>query len=227
MPPSLQLALDSSASRPAVAVLSGERVLAEWLGPEGLKHHETLLLGVDSCLKEAGVGLPDLHFLSVGVGPGLFTGLRIGLVTAKFLADPLALTCVPVSSLMALALQSGALPTRAPGRLWVLGDARSRRVYALPLETLPPDLSPPEGEEEALGPEDAARRMRPGDLLVGEGALLYRELWPEGVALLPGDGHALTGGSVGKAGATRHALALTCTAAELEPKYLKTGQAHL
>jgi tRNA threonylcarbamoyladenosine biosynthesis protein TsaB len=204
--------------------MKGEEALAEWLGPGALKHHETLLAGVDECLRTAGFTLGDLDYVTVGIGPGLFTGLRIGLVTAKFLADPHALPCVAVSSLLALSLQSGEL---GRARVWALGDAKSRRVYALPVTELRDDYSAPEGEEVAVTPEDAAGRMRAGDVLVGEGALLYRELWPAGTRVLPEAFHALSARSVGILGARRYRLALTCSATELEPKYLKTGQPHL
>lgn len=220
----LHLAIDTSASRPAAAVMRGEEPLADWLGPGALKHHETLLAGVDECLRSSGIALPDLAFLTVGVGPGLFTGLRIGVVTAKFLADPLALPCVPVSSLLALAWQSGEV---GRARVWALGDAKSRRVYALPITDFAPDFSPPPGEEVAVTPEDAAARMQAGDVLIGEGAWIYKDLWPAGTRLLPESSHALTARAVGALGARRYALALTCTATELEPKYLKTGQPHL
>jgi tRNA threonylcarbamoyladenosine biosynthesis protein TsaB len=221
----LQLAIDSSASRPAAAILRGEQVLADWLGPGNLKHHETLLTGVDTVLKQAGIALADLAFLSVGIGPGMFTGLRIGVVTAKFLADPLGIPCVPVSSLIALALQSQKVG--GPAKVWALSDARSKRVYSLGLDHFSPDFSPPEGEEIALPPEEAAKPMRAGDLLLGEGAQLYRDLWPAGTILLPEDTHALKAGTVGFIGAKRFALGLSCSATELEPKYLKTGQPHL
>ncbi len=220
----LQLAIDTSASRPTVAVLQGENVLAEWIGPGALKHHETLLGGIDECLRTSGFQLTDLAFLSVGVGPGLFTGLRIGLITAKFLADPLGIPCVPVSSLVALAHQSEAV---GKGKLWVLGDARSRRVYSLAFTEFLPDYSAPEGEESAMAPEAAAAMMKPGDTLIGEGALLFKDLWPAGIRLLPEEFHALRGGAVGGIGAKRYRLALTCSPTELEPKYLKTGQAQL
>jgi len=220
----LQLALDSSASRPTVAVLRGEQTIAEWLGPGQLKHHETLLAGVHECLGKSGFTLKDLAFLSVGIGPGMFTGLRIGIVTAKFLADPLGLPCVPVSSLLATAFQTGSV---GEGRLWVLGDAKSRRVYALPLDSFAPNFSPPPGEEVATTPEETAAQIKAGDKLVGEGALLYGGLWPAGAQLLEENRHALRGGAVGVLGARRYALGFTCTATELEPKYLKTGQPHL
>ncbi len=219
----LHLAIDSSTSRPAVALLEGERVLHDWLGPEGVKHHETLLRGVDECLKSTGFQPSDLNFLSVGVGPGMFTGLRIGITTAKFLADPLGLACVPVSSLVALATQS---PLFDQARTWAISDAKSQRVYALCLEpgSLAADFSPPADEELALAPALAAEKMRAGDSLIGEGACLYREAWPAGTQLATSGLHELRASAIGRIGARRYALGLTVSATALEPKYLKTGQ---
>ncbi len=197
--------------------------MAEWLGPGGLQHHETLLAGIHETLRKSGTTLGELHFLSVGIGPGLFTGLRIGLVTAKFLADPLGLSCVAVPSLLALGLQSGYVGKR---RVWALGDARSRRVYALGIDSFSPDFSSPEEEAVAVSPEEAASKIKDGDTLIGDGALLYRDIWPSGAEIsFAGDPerNALMAGSVGKIGSRRHSLGLTCTASELEPKYLRTG----
>lgn len=220
----LQLAIDTSTSRPVAALLAGERLLREWTGPDALRHHETLLAGIDECLREAGYRLSDLGYLSVGVGPGLFTGLRIGLTTAKFLADPLGIPCVPVSSLMALGWQSGRLGS---GPVWAVSDAKSRRVYALRLgpESVPADLSAPAGEEVAVSPEEAAAAIKAGDFLIGEGAALYASLWPSGAILA--ESHTLSAGAVGIVGARRYSLGLTCSANDLQPTYLKTAQAHL
>jgi tRNA threonylcarbamoyl adenosine modification protein YeaZ len=222
----LHLALDTSTSRPVAALLQGENCLREWIGSESMRHHETLLGGIHECLSKGGFALGDLTHLSVGIGPGMFTGLRIGITTAKFLADPLRIPCVAVSSLMALALQSGALEKKI---VWAVSDARSKRVYALrlaPGETAP-DFSPPPEEEVALTPEEAAKRMQPGDFLIGEGAELYAAAWPEGTILAESGKHLLLGSSVGRIGARRYALGLTVSAGELQPKYLKTGQSHL
>ena len=56
----LHLAIDTSALRPSVALLQGETPLAEWIGPGALKHHETLLAGIDECRKKTGFALDDL-----------------------------------------------------------------------------------------------------------------------------------------------------------------------
>lgn len=226
MDSALHLAIDTSTSRPSVALMKGALPLHDWLGPEGLRHHETLLIGVNECFQKVGVSGRDLAYLSVGVGPGLFTGLRIGVATAKFLSEPFQLPCVAVSSLLALAHQSGALGRQT---VWAVSDAKSRRVYALKLtpQNLPHDYSAPEGEEVAVSPEEAGEKIQSGDLLVGEGALLYRDIWPKNAIVMPDQFHALKGSSVGAIGYERYKLGLTCTALDLQPTYLKTGQPHL
>jgi tRNA threonylcarbamoyladenosine biosynthesis protein TsaB len=227
MRPLLQIAVDTSTSRPAVALLKGAECLHDWLGPDALRHHETLLQGVDACLKAAGIVLSEIDFVSVGVGPGMFTGLRIGITTAKFLADPLNIPCVPVSSLVALAYQSQQLEHST---VWALSDARSQRVYALKLAPshISPDFSPVPGEEVAEPPADVFPRIQAGDFVIGEGAMLYENQLPAGVKR-PSDSEQnwLRGSSIGAVGHLRYQLGLTCSAVELEPTYLKTGQPHL
>ncbi|MGE3260828.1 MAG: tRNA (adenosine(37)-N6)-threonylcarbamoyltransferase complex dimerization subunit type 1 TsaB [Bacteriovoracia bacterium] len=220
----LHLAIDTSTSKPAAALLRGEQVLHEWIGPEGVRHHETLLAGVNECLEKSGFPLNDLAYLSVGVGPGMFTGLRIGITTAKFLADPLGIPCVAVSSLLALAYQSKRLEKDV---VCAVSDAKAKRVYALRLAPgeAPPDWSAPAGEEIASTPEEAARLMKPGDFLIGEGAQIYRELWPLGVQLAAAP--TLSAAAVGILGAKRYALGFTTSANDIQPTYLKTGQGHL
>lgn len=222
----LHLALDTSTSRPVAALMRGEQCLYEWIGPEDLRHHETLLAGIHESLQSGGFRPSDLAFLSVGVGPGMFTGLRIGITTAKFLADPLGIPCVPVSSLMALALQSTHLESRV---VWAVSDAKAKRVYALRIAPgmIPPDFSPPPDEEVAMVPEEAAKLMAAGDYLLGEAAKLYTPIWPTGIELAPEEAHLLRASSVGMIGARRFLLGLSCSANDLQPKYLKSGQGHL
>src|SRR5690348_7327865 len=83
----MQIALDTSTSRPVLAILQGEDICFEWAGPAGTFHGETLLAGLNEGLRACQAKLGDMQFLSVGIGPGTFTGLRIGIVMAKFLAD--------------------------------------------------------------------------------------------------------------------------------------------
>jgi tRNA threonylcarbamoyl adenosine modification protein YeaZ len=154
----------------------------------------------------------------------MFTGLRIGIATAQFLADVRNLPVIPFSSLLAQAL---AVNKSTAGRIWALGDAKSKRVYTLCLSAS--DLQPlyqcKDDEVEALPPELAATKMKAGDLLTGEGAHLYS--WPTDVTLIPKQNSYFSPDALAQ---MTHALFLakrTISGLELQPRYLKTGQSHL
>ncbi|HVM17966.1 MAG TPA: tRNA (adenosine(37)-N6)-threonylcarbamoyltransferase complex dimerization subunit type 1 TsaB [Gaiellaceae bacterium] len=115
----------------------------------------TLLEDVDALLRRGGVRDSQLEGLAVGVGPGSFTGLRMGLATARALSFALDLPVAGVSTLAALA-------AGAPGATPVV-DARRREVFALV-----------DGEPRVLAPADLA--VEAGAVCVGDGALRYRSL---------------------------------------------------
>lgn len=222
----LQLILDTSALRPAVVLAKDGTALEAWFGIEGQHHSQSLLAGIDGCLTKHNFTLKDLNSIAAGVGPGMFTGLRIGVATAKFLADALDLPVIPFCSLLAQALGASAA---ASERVFVLSDARSGRVYSLCLEAHERDplREPTEAEVVACLPSVAAARMRSGDKLVGEAALIYAQEWPAGTVVLPEAESYFRPSALATLG---HALFLakrTQTALELQPRYLKTGQNHL
>jgi tRNA threonylcarbamoyladenosine biosynthesis protein TsaB len=97
------LAFDTSTTVTAVALLDGERVLAEDERPNEERHGDVLLPRVRELLERAGVALARIELIAVGIGPGSFTGLRIGLATAKGLALAIGLPVRGVCSLRALA----------------------------------------------------------------------------------------------------------------------------
>jgi tRNA threonylcarbamoyladenosine biosynthesis protein TsaB len=98
------LAFDTSAGVTAVAVLEADRVVIEDSTPSEERHAETLLPRIEQCLERAGMGLSDLDSIAVGIGPGSFTGVRVGVATAKGLALATGKPLRGVVSLAALAV---------------------------------------------------------------------------------------------------------------------------
>jgi tRNA threonylcarbamoyl adenosine modification protein YeaZ len=98
---------------------NGTQVLAERAVPSGNRHAELLTPAVADVLAEAGLGMTDLDAVVTGLGPGPFTGLRVGVVTAAALGDARALPVVGVCSLDAI----------GSGARTVVTDARRKEVY--------------------------------------------------------------------------------------------------
>ena len=108
--PPLLLALETSGRVLSVALLRGEEVLAERQGARERPGAESLLPAVDEVLVRAGVRVADVEAFAVSIGPGSFTGLRVGIATVKGLAFGSGRPVAAVSSLAVLA--RGAPATR-------------------------------------------------------------------------------------------------------------------
>jgi tRNA threonylcarbamoyl adenosine modification protein YeaZ len=180
----LVLALDTAtpASTAALAEVfdGGMRGLAERRTVDTRAHGELLAPQIRETLDEAGVRLAQVGAIVAGLGPGPFTGLRVGLVTAASLGQALGIPTYGVCSLDALGRAAG------PGRVLVATDARRREVYfatyADGRRTTDPDVARP------------ADVKVEADRAVGEGAVKYSEvfglpidgilLYPPGVALV-------------------------------------------
>jgi len=158
----LTLAFDTATGAATSALVDGGEVLAE-----RVSRAQTLLEDVDALLRQAGAHPGDLDLLAVGIGPGSFTGVRIGLAVARGLALSLELPGAGVSTLAALA-------AGAPGAMPVV-DARRREVFALL-----------DGEPRVLAPAELP--LAAGAVCVGDGAVRYRELLEERGAFVPPDG---------------------------------------
>lgn len=122
----LVLGLDTS-TMVHVGIARGADVLATATVEDRMAHVEQLTPLVRRVVEAAGVGLADLDLIVVGLGPGPFTGLRVGVVTARVLAAALGPTLRGVCSLDVIAAQHA---TTAPaGEFMVATDARRREVY--------------------------------------------------------------------------------------------------
>jgi tRNA threonylcarbamoyladenosine biosynthesis protein TsaB len=162
----LTLAFDTATAVATSALVdTGSNGHLELLG-ERCSRAQTLLEDVDALLRQAGAHPSDIDRLAVGVGPGSFTGVRIGLAVARGLALSLDLPGAGVSTLSALA-------AGAPGALPVV-DAKRREVFTLVY-----------GEPRVLAPQELPRDE--GAVCVGDGARRYRSLLEERGAEVPPD----------------------------------------
>jgi tRNA threonylcarbamoyladenosine biosynthesis protein TsaB len=179
------LGLDSSTAASAACVLrdDGEAFeaipdVAELGAPPA--HSRDLLRRAHECLERAGMAFGDVDAVAVGAGPGTFTGLRVGIATARAIAAAHALELRPVSSLAALARGIDA-DERLP-----LIDARRGELFAALYDAAGAELiSPFAGAPEAVVERVRARAANP--LAAGDGSLRFRGLLePAGVRVAPG-----------------------------------------
>ena len=118
------LAFDTASPQVTVALHDGADVVAELTSEREMKHGEQLAPLIEAVMARAGIVRQDLTAIGVGVGPGPFTGLRVGLVTARTLGFVLEIPVYGVCSLDVLAAEAG-----LPGELVVATDARRKEVY--------------------------------------------------------------------------------------------------
>jgi tRNA threonylcarbamoyl adenosine modification protein YeaZ len=166
------LALDTSSPQVSVALADGDEVRVERVAGRPMKHGEQLAPLIEEVLAAAGAVRQDVTSIGVGVGPGPFTGLRVGLVTARTLALVLDVPVYGVCSLDVLAVE--AVATRAVDEEFVVAtDARRKEVYLAQYDADGHRLDGPVVDKPAVLATD-----RP---VVGEGALLYPDAFPHSV----------------------------------------------
>jgi tRNA threonylcarbamoyl adenosine modification protein YeaZ len=158
----LVMVVDSSTpavSAALVRVDGGVSVLAERVTVDARAHGELLAPAVSAVLAEAGFSPTDLGALVAGVGPGPFTGLRVGLVTAAAMSHALGIATYGVCSLDALAVGQ-------PGRVLVATDARRKEIYWAGYDAGVRFVGPEVARPEAVATDGF-------DHAVGDGALRY------------------------------------------------------
>jgi tRNA threonylcarbamoyl adenosine modification protein YeaZ len=217
----LLLALDTATPAVTVALHDGTRVLAESTAHDPRRHGELLAPAIETVLREAGASRTDLTDVVAGTGPGPFTGLRVGLVTARTLAAALSLRLHGVGTLDALAFHAlQQVPDSLANGFVVATDARRKEVYWA-------RYAPAAGATGAAAVQrvDGPGVSRPADVpteglpVVGRGAQLYAaELLggPDVEPLGPLDPSAAA-----LATYTAQLLATGTTLDQIEPQYLR------
>lgn len=176
MPADWILALDTGTPTASVAVSSRAAGRVYRRDEPSRTHGPTVLVLVEAVLAEAGLAPADLAAVACGRGPGSFTGLRIGLATAKGLCYALGVPLLTPSSLEALAR---AVPRRGPATVVACLDARRQEIFAaawrFSAKGAPePLLAPIAGGPTAVAEAVRALAADETAILVGTGATLYR-----------------------------------------------------
>jgi len=223
----LILGIETATVQVGCAIGGHEGVIAQFHVAKGRRHAETLAPAIDFVRRHARVELSEIGAIAVDVGPGLFTGLRVGVATAKALAQALRVPMIGVSSLDLLAF-----PLRYGRRLIVpVIDARRGEVFYAFYRQVPGGvqrLSP----YQVGNPHDlASELLATGEecLVVGDGALRYPDAF-EDVA-------RIEFGTVGNAYPSAHALVELAHPraireefvhpSELTPMYLRKADAEI
>ena len=170
----LILGIETATARVGCAIGGHEGVLALFEVTRGRRHAEVLAPAIEAALERAAIGINEIGCVAVDVGPGLFTGLRVGIATAKSLAHALRVPVIGIPSLDLLAF-----PLRHSRRgIVAVIDARRGEVYSARYRAVPGGVQ--RLVEPSVGSADdvAADLDASGDevLLVGDGALRYREV---------------------------------------------------
>jgi tRNA threonylcarbamoyladenosine biosynthesis protein TsaB len=169
----LILGIESATHQVGAAIGGHEGVLAAAQTSRGRRHAELLTPTIDFVRRSARVELEDISCVAVDLGPGLFTGLRVGIAAAKAMAQALRVPMIGVPSLDLLAF-----PVRHTSRLIVAAiDAKRGELFFAMYRQVPGGVQRV-SEHQVGSPDDLASELltaRDEILLVGDGALRYHE----------------------------------------------------
>ncbi|HKY15510.1 MAG TPA: tRNA (adenosine(37)-N6)-threonylcarbamoyltransferase complex dimerization subunit type 1 TsaB [Microthrixaceae bacterium] len=223
----LVLGLETATIQAGCAIGGHEGVLAMAHSAKGKRHAENLAPAIEFICRQASVELSEISVVAVDRGPGLFTGLRVGIATAKALAHALSLPMIGVPSLDLLAF-----PVRYTSRLIVAAlDARRGELYYAFYRQVPGGMQRI-GDHRIGSPDDlASELLASGEeiLLVGDGAHRYHEAF-DGLAKVELADNGFSHPSAASLVQLAHAQALReqfQRAADVEPIYLRKPDAEI
>jgi len=223
----LILGIETSSTQVGCAVGGHEGILAYTAANRGQRHAELLVPSIEYTCRTAKIELAEIGAVAVGLGPGLFTGLRVGIATAKAMAQALRVPMIGMSSLDLLAFR-----VRFTNRLIVAAsDARRGELFHAAYRTSPGGIQRVSPHQVST-PEDVASDVQAcGEevLLVGDGARRYPEVFASVSHLEVADA-GLAHPSAGALVQLAHALALReefVSPSEVRPIYLRKPDAEV
>lgn len=214
------LAVDTSSEICSVAILENDNVIVENSLNDGKTHSENLMTIMENTLEENKIKLSDIDLIACSVGPGSFTGIRIGVSSIKAIAEVLDVPVAAVTSLEALAKN-----VESKGVTIVsLIDAKNDQVYAGIFD----DEYNKKEEYIADSIYTVIERVKEYDnvIFVGNAAIKYKELLDSNFEnVVVADNNLQSASSVGKIGYKKHKEKDLTSADTIMPMYLRKSQA--
>ena len=220
------LAIDTATESCSVAIVDDHVILTEITLVSGRTHSRHLMPLIRQAAATAEIELADVDGFAVSIGPGSFTGLRIGISTIKGLATGCDRPLVGISTLYTLAYQAAA----PDYPICALVDARKREVYCGTYRWQNGELNAL-SPERVLAPQSVAEDIKEPCIFVGNGALLYADLLlvngSPARMLAPRSQHLIRAATVAQLSLPFFRTGQTVDAAQLEPMYLRKSDAEL
>lgn len=221
------LVLDSSGLVASVALIEDDRLIAEYTTGNKLTHSQTLLPMLDEVTKMTSFNIESIDAIAVAMGPGSFTGLRIGAATAKGLGLALHKPIIPVPTVDGLAYQLfGAAHLICP-----MMDARRKQVYTGFYRFCGADMEVVKGQC-AQSVEDTLAQLKEYKepvIFLGDGVPVYRkeieEAMGEDAIFAPAHANRQRAGAVGALAEVYYQKGIWQSADAFAPEYLRKSQA--
>ena len=226
----LILSMDTATPCSAVALTSGTRkdgrVLASLSLTGNVTHSRRLLKAIDYLLLEAAIDWPEIAGIGVSLGPGSFTGLRIGMATAKGLATAAGKALFGISSLDSLAAKCS-----TSRLICVVIDARKKEVYTAFYRCNREGFAERISVMSVVAPEKLAAVITEPVVMIGDGVPVYGELFKkmlgEMVDFAPAMLHELSAASLGMLAGEKLLTGDALNVAEAVPLYIRSSDAEL
>lgn len=170
----LVLGIETSTPWPSITIGSEQGIIGSCLVSRGASHGEFILPAIEFLMNQANIGYRNVSAVAVGLGPGLFTGMRIGIATAKTVAQALSVPIVGVGSLDLLAFD-----VRYSHKLICpVVDAKRKEVFFAFYRQVPGGITRVSKEYMVGSPQKLVAEIQGSGeevLLIGNGGLLYRD----------------------------------------------------
>ena len=205
----LILAFDCSSHLGSVAVLDGPQLLASEKLDPAKRSAQTLAPAIEKCLKTAGRKSREIQLIVTTIGPGSFTGLRVGVTLAKTLAYALKCDLVGLNTLDVLAAQVAKAEIQGDtGVIHAVMDAQRKELFAGRYRTSGNADEPPrrlDDSQTILTADFWLKSLEAGDVVTGSGLVRWKDRLPTGVVVAPDEIFEPDAAMIGRLGRQEHA----------------------